>query len=182
VRLLGIDPNGLAQRVQDKMIKLLVINRTDRAQNTKTAAPTQPLPPTRHKVSVRSLPLPQSAHRAGMDQSSAQAHLATLGQPDPVAVRAIAQFTEGQARPAPTDAPDGIAGTAVTVPDTPAVVSAAQLAGTVSSRRPIGVLTVDSIDRMKGAVLGKLAAYDATIRTAAVLLIASGIALVIALM
>lgn len=182
MRLLGIDPNGLAQRVQDKMIKLLVVNRPDRAHNTQATAPTQPLPTAPHKVSVRNLPLPQSAHRAAMDQSSAQAHLATLGQPDPVAVRAIAQFTEGQASPAATDAPDGIPGTAVTLPDTPAVVSAAQLAGTVSSRRPIGVLTVDAIDRMKGMILGKLAAYDATIRTAAVLLIASGIALVIDLM
>ncbi|MFY0613621.1 MAG: hypothetical protein JXQ99_18975 [Hyphomicrobiaceae bacterium] len=165
------------------MIKLLASNRPDGTQSSRGAASTQPLQATPHKVSVRNLPLPLSGHGAAANQTPAQSSTAVprLSQPDPVAARAIAQFTEGQVHPIASDGQETPVGGAVTIPETPAVLAAAQLAAGSKSQQLMAMLTSDLPGRIKSSVSGLFKSHDAAIRTAVVLSIACTIAFAIAM-
>ncbi|MGI9478096.1 MAG: hypothetical protein ACR2PI_15450 [Hyphomicrobiaceae bacterium] len=184
MRLLGIDPNGFAQRIQSQMAKLLAADRLEHAPKPAADAPPRRTPSTPHKVSVRHLPLPQPVHPAAPGPSSAQTQRTALGgsPADPVATRAIAQFTQGQSDAIATDTPQGAPDTGSSVAEAPALFGLGQLALAVKSSAPWGALTGGLAGRITATLARWFKTYDAAVRTAAVLLIALGFALTIAVM
>ena len=111
MRLFGIDPNGLAQRVQFKIIKLLVANKSDDVPRSPAPTNVQQLPTTALKVRIRNLPLPQSLQLTSPNDVAAKSPKTANANADPVAVRAIARFTETQMRPMSAETTDIAVGT-----------------------------------------------------------------------
>ena len=183
MRLFGIDPNGLAQRVQFKIVKLLVANKPDDVPRSPAPANVQQLPTTALKVRIRNLPLPQSLQLTSPNDVAAKSPMTATANAnaDPVAVRAIARFTETQTRPMSTETTDIAAGTSAALPDTPALPTSAQISAMVHARQHSAAQPADASHTDGGRAAQLLAAIAVSHRGVAALLVVSGIALIVAL-
>lgn len=183
MRLLGIDPNGLAQRVQFKIVKLLVANKSDDVPRSPAPANVQQLPATALKVRISNLPLPQSLQPTSPNEAAAKSPMATPvnANADPVAVRAIARFTETQARPMSPETADITTGSSTALPDTPALPTSAQISAMVHARQQIAIQPAEASHTDGGRAAQFLAAFATSRRGVATLLIVTAIALIVAL-